>query len=80
MSLTRHPTGQDLMCLVCLKPAQDIDHVVNRGMGGSKERDVPENKVPLCRECHDLKTEGRIKTRVVKDCAKHSVHCQGHPC
>ena len=64
MTLTRHPTGQDLMCLVCLKPAQDIDHVVNRGMGGSKERDVPENKVPLCRECHDLKTVGRIKTWV----------------
>ncbi len=63
-SLTRHPTGQDLMCLVCLKPAQDIDHVVNRGMGGSKERDVPENKVPLCRECHDLKTVGTIETYV----------------
>jgi hypothetical protein len=52
------------MCLVCLKPAQDIDHVVNRGMGGSKERDVPENKVPLCRECHDLKTVGKIETRI----------------
>ena len=66
MSDTRHPTGQDLMCLVCLKPAQDIDHVVNRGMGGSKERDVPENKVPLCRECHDLKTVGTIETRVAE--------------
>ena len=33
-------------------------------MGGSKERDVPENKVPLCRECHDLKTVGRIETWV----------------
>jgi hypothetical protein len=33
-------------------------------MGGSKKRDVPENKVPLCRECHDLKTLGRIETSV----------------
>ncbi len=66
VTVTRDPTGQDLMCLVCLKPAQDIDHVVNRGMGGSKERDVPENKVPLCRECHDLKTVGRIETWVMQ--------------
>lgn len=63
-SVTRAPTGQDLVCLVCHKQAQDIDHVVNRGMGGSKERDVPENKVPLCRECHELKTLGRIGTKV----------------
>ncbi|KKL15580.1 hypothetical protein LCGC14_2504180, partial [marine sediment metagenome] len=31
-SVTRHPTGQDLMCLVCLKPAQDIDHVRERSL------------------------------------------------
>jgi hypothetical protein len=62
--VTRHPTGQDLICLVCGKQAQDIDHVVNRGSGGSKERDIPTNKVPLCRECHDLKTVGRIETRI----------------
>ncbi|KKK50706.1 hypothetical protein LCGC14_3122320, partial [marine sediment metagenome] len=66
MTTTRVPTGQDLVCLVCRKQAQDIDHVVNRGMGGSKERDVPENKVPLCRECHDLKTVGRIETWIDK--------------
>ena len=65
-SITRSPTGQDLVCLVCRKQAQDIDHVVNRGMGGSKARDVPENKVPLCRECHDLKTVGRIETWIDK--------------
>lgn len=64
-SITRHPTGQDLACLVCHKGDNiDIDHVVNRGSGGSKERDIPENKVPLCRECHELKTLGRIATRV----------------
>lgn len=66
MTVTHSPTGQDLVCLVCHKQAQDIDHVVNRGMGGSKARDVPENKVPLCRECHELKTLGRIKTWIGK--------------
>ena len=64
MTVTKHPTGQDLICLVCHKQAQDIDHVVNRGMGGSKKRDVPENKVPLCRECHTAKTNGVLETRV----------------
>jgi len=66
--VTKQPTGQDLRCLVCHKNDNiDIDHVVNRGMGGSKARDVPENKVPLCRECHELKTLGRIETRVERE-------------
>ena len=64
-STTRVPTGADLACLHCHSPNDiDLDHVVNRGMGGSKERDVPENKVPLCRGCHVAKTVGTIKTRV----------------
>ena len=68
MTVTRQPTGQDLICLVCHKGDNiDIDHVVNRGMGGSKKRDVPENKVPLCRDCHRLKTDGRIETWVDMD-------------
>ena len=68
MTITHSPTGHDLACIVCGKPGPglDIDHVVNRGSGGSKERDVPENKVPLCRPCHLAKTVGTIKTRVEK--------------
>ncbi len=65
-SSTRTPTGQDLVCLVCRTDKDiDIDHVVNRGMGGSKERDVPENKVPLCRGHHEAKTRGTLETRIV---------------
>ena len=66
MTISHSPTGHDLACIVCGKPGPglDIDHVVNRGSGGSKERDVPENKVPLCRPCHLAKTVGTIKTRV----------------
>jgi len=57
-------TKDALTCAVCLKPgpALDLDHIINRGMGGSEARDVPENKISLCRECHELKTLGRIKT------------------
>lgn len=64
LAITRAPTGQDLVCLVCHKQAQDIDHVVNRGMGGSKARDVPENRVALCRGCHEAKTMGVLETKV----------------
>lgn len=65
MTTTRHPTGQDLVCLVCRTDKDiDIDHVVNRGSGGSKERDVLENKVPLCRECHTAKTNGVLETKL----------------
>ena len=64
-TIERTPTGAGLTCLVCHSPNDiDLDHVVNRGMGGSKERDVPENKVPLCRGHHLAKTVGTIKTRV----------------
>jgi len=65
VSITRTPLGGDLVCLVCHKSDNiDIDHVINRGMGGSKERDVPENKVPLCRECHTAKTNGVLETQL----------------
>ncbi len=65
MTVTRTPTGQELTCLICgTGDNLDIDHVVNRGMGGSKARDVPENKVHLCRPHHELKTLNRIRARV----------------
>jgi len=54
-----------LVCLVCRTDKDiDIDHVQNRGMGGSKMRDVPTNKVSLCRECHTAKTHGVLETRL----------------
>ncbi len=76
-SVTRHPTGQDLACLICLKADNiDIDHVVNRGMGGSKERDVPENKVPLCRGCHQAKTNGVLETNVYTGAGEEHIYYQ----
>jgi len=67
MAISRSPTGADLICAICHSPGQlDIDHIQNRGMGGSKARDVPENKIPLCRRCHDMKTRNRIKAWVEK--------------
>ena len=60
VTVTRQPLKDVLVCLICNRPGPglDLDHVVNRGMGGSKERDIPENIVPLCRSCHEAKTQG----------------------
>ena len=40
-------------CETCpYNKAVDVHHIEPRGMGGSKERDVIENLMGLCRECH----------------------------
>jgi len=43
-------------CEMCGARATDIDHIENRGMGGSKTKDVIENLQALCRRCHLTKT------------------------
>ena len=46
--------GEDdfISCEVCERRAVDVHHINCRGMGGSKEKDVIENLMGLCRECH----------------------------
>ena len=39
-------------CEVCGRRAVSIHHIRPRGMGGSKTRDVIENLMALCHECH----------------------------
>lgn len=41
-------------CEICTKKAVDIHHIDSRGMGGdpTKSKDVIENLMALCRECH----------------------------
>ena len=62
-----------LMCWSCFqKPAVDIHHLTNKGMGGvSKNRlNRIDNLFPLCRSCHnighqhkDINEERRIKLK-----------------
>lgn len=40
-------------CEICDNEAQDIHHIERRGMGGSKEKDFPENLMALCRTDHN---------------------------
>lgn len=39
-------------CEVCGRRACDTHHIDCRGMGGSKDKDVIENLMAVCRECH----------------------------
>ena len=41
-----------ICCEVCGAKAVDIHHIEPRGMGGSKTKDVIENLMALCRNCH----------------------------
>lgn len=47
-----HEPGDWIGCEVCNTTAVDIHHIDPRGMGGSTEKDSPENLMALCRECH----------------------------
>ncbi len=41
-----------IACEVCDNRAVDIHHIEARGMGGSKDKDLIENLMALCRQCH----------------------------
>ncbi len=45
---------EDCFCEICGNPAKDIHHIDSRGMGGDPKgkKDVIENLMALCRECH----------------------------
>lgn len=47
-----YSTGDWIPCEICGSKAVDINHIDARGMGGSKEKDVIENLMGLCRMCH----------------------------
>lgn len=51
-----YTTADWIPCNLCGATATDIDHIKNRGMGGSKLLDTPDNLQALCRPCHLNKT------------------------
>ena len=46
-------TTDFIKCECCPKEAVDIHHIKARGMGGTKKKDVIENIMALCRDCHE---------------------------
>lgn len=54
-------------CEICGKRAVDIHHIDARGMGGSKNKDVIENLMALCRRHHDMYGDKRKYKQYLKD-------------
>lgn len=56
--LLKEKTG---ICQVCGKKAQtDMHHIKTKGSGGD---DTKENLIELCRKCHRLAHDGKIKLK-----------------
>ena len=50
-----------IICEHCKnKRANDIHHIDNKGMGGSKTKDYIENLIALCRKCHEMAHNGEL--------------------
>lgn len=47
-----YDTSDFIPCELCGQKAVDINHIFARGIGGSKTKDVIENLVACCRQCH----------------------------
>jgi hypothetical protein len=48
-----YDTADFIACEVCGSKAVDIHHIQARGMGGSRNKDVIENLMALCRADHE---------------------------
>ena len=62
-------------CESCGSKAVDIHHIEARGMGGSKQADVIENLMALCRQCHIVM--GDTKTHMDYLKSKHKDKLNG---
>ena len=47
-----YTTADFIPCECCGAKAVDINHIDARGMGGSKKKDIIENLMAVCRDCH----------------------------
>jgi len=54
-----YDTTDFIPCEICGAKAVDIHHIEARGMGGSKQADIIENLMAVCRQCHN--TYGDLK-------------------
>ena len=52
MSFFGYDVSDFIPCEVCGSQAQDIHHIECRGMGGTKQADMIQNLMAVCRDCH----------------------------
>jgi 5-methylcytosine-specific restriction endonuclease McrA len=66
--LDYHGISGFIACAVCGNEATDIHHISGRPMGNkSKRYDVPENLIPLCRDCHSKTHNEKISKQECKE-------------
>ena len=53
-------------CAICLRPGIEVHHIWPKGMGGSKERDIPENWISLCHS-HHMAAHCRVEPYLSKE-------------
>jgi len=61
-----YTTADIIPCEVCPSVAVDIHHIEPRGMGGNPDKDVIENLIALCRDCHSKAEAGAITKEELK--------------
>jgi len=66
-----------IMCQHCKEAvAVDVHHIVYKGSGGSKQRDVIENLIGLCRKCHNLAHRKKIHILRLQRIIKIATRCR----
>jgi hypothetical protein len=74
-------TADTILCEIrgegCESIAVDIHHIDPRGMGGDETKDVPENLIAGCRNCHNLAEAGKIEREVLKEIALKRIERNG---
>lgn len=69
MGITKLEHFEDMYieCETCpYNKAVDVHHIEPRGLGGSKNKDVIENLMGLCRECHLMAEAKQFKKGYLK--------------
>jgi len=62
--------GELVLCEVCNNPAVDVHHIEGRGKG----KDVIENLIALCRDCHMIVNTDMLPKWKLKEVHKKNIH------
>ena len=66
--------GEFIPCMVCQSTSNEIHHVEPKGMGGTAGKDVIENLIALCRNCHEKAHKSIISKDYLKNIINRHLH------
>ena len=75
LDITGYDVGDVILCEIptCRGVAVDIHHIEPRGIGGDPSKDVIENLIALCRECHDKAEASDISKEYLRELAEERI-------